>query len=196
YLLDCQNVRIKGRGVIDGQGRALRLSTDNSSNGRMKLIRSLRATDCTVEGVILRDAGTWSIHLIESSDLRFTNYKLISNTILDDPGFPWELNTDGFDPDNSSHVIIENGFISCSDDAIAVKLGNGTRRDMSDIQFRDNVVWTVKSALKIGTEVYNQKMTDIVFENNEVVHANLRIPHPHGPCRSRNCGLLQPRRDH
>ena len=175
YLLDCQGIRIRGRGVIDGQGRALRVSTDNSADGRMKLIRSLRATDCIVEGVVLRDAGTWAIHLIESSGLQFDNYKLISNTIIDAPGFPWEPNTDGFDPDNSSRVIIENGFVSCSDDAIAVKLKHGTLNDMDDIQFRNNVVWTVKSALKIGTEVVDRKMTNIVFENNEVIHADRGI---------------------
>ena len=123
----------------------------------------------------MRDAGTWAIHLIESSGLQFDNYKLISNTIIDDPGFPWEPNTDGFDPDNSSRVIIENGFVSCSDDAIAIKLKHGTLNNMDDIQFRNNVVWTVKSALKIGTEVVDRKMTNIVFENNEVIHADRGI---------------------
>ena len=175
HLLDCENVRIAGRGVLDGRGRALRYATKNAGDGRLKLIRSFRARNIVVEDVLLRDAGTWSIHLIESSDLRFTNTKLISNTILDEPGFPWEPNTDGFDPDNSSRVIIENGFISCSDDAIAVKLRYGTLRDMDDIRFRNNVVWTVKSALKIGTEVVDRKMTNIVFENNEVIHADRGI---------------------
>ena len=175
HLIDCENVRIMGRGAIDGRGRALRLATENSSDGRLKLIRSFRAKNCVVEDVLLLDAGSWSIHLIESSDLRFTNTKLISNTILDDPTFPWEPNTDGFDPDNSSRVIIENGFVSCSDDAIAVKLRHGTLRDIDDIRFRNNVVWTVKSALKIGTEVVDRRMTNIVFENNEVVHADRGI---------------------
>ncbi|MBL7188068.1 MAG: hypothetical protein ISS70_17235 [Phycisphaerae bacterium] len=175
HLLDCENVRIAGRGVIDGRGRALRLATENSSEGRLKLIRSFRAKNCVVEDVLLLDAGSWSIHLIESSDLRFTNTKLISNTILDDPAFAWEPNTDGFDPDNSSRVIIENGFVSCSDDAIAVKLRYGTLRDMDDVRFQNNVVWTVKSALKIGTEVVDRKMTNIVFENNEVIHADRGI---------------------
>jgi len=175
HLLDCENVRIAGRGTLDGKGRALRYATENSGDGRLKLIRSFRARNIVVEDVLLRDAGTWSIHLIESSDLRFTNTKLISNTILDEPGFPWEPNTDGFDPDNSSRVIIENGFVSCSDDAIAVKLRYGTLRDMDNVQFRNNVVWTVKSALKIGTEVVDRKMTNIVFENNEVIHADRGI---------------------
>ena len=39
HLLDCENVRIAGRGAIDGRGRALRFATKNSSDGRLKLIR-------------------------------------------------------------------------------------------------------------------------------------------------------------
>ncbi len=175
HLIDCENVRIQGHGVIDGQGRALRLSGKNSSASRSKLIRSLRAKNIVVEDVILRDSGTWGVHLIETENLRFSRVKLITNTIYDDPTFPWEANTDGFDPDNSSHVLIEKCFISSNDDSIAVKLRYGIRRDMTDIVFRDNVCWTVKSALKIGTEVYEKKLSNVSFENNAVVHADRGI---------------------
>ncbi|QIF01889.1 glycosyl hydrolase family 28 protein [Roseimicrobium sp. ORNL1] len=174
-LQDCEDVHIQGRGVIDGQGRQLRLSGENSSNSRSKLLRSMRARNITVEGVILRDAGTWGVHLIESEDLRFTNVKLISNTRHDDPTFPWEMNTDGFDPDNSSRVLIERCFISSNDDSIAVKLRYGTRRDCSSIVFRNNICWTVKSALKIGSEVYEKKLSDVTFENNDVIRADRGI---------------------
>jgi len=175
HFIDCENVRIEGRGVIDAQGRALRLSGENASASRSKLIRSFRARNLVVEDVILRDSGTWGVHLIESENLRFTGVKLISNTIYDDPGFPWETNTDGFDPDNSSQVLIERCFISSNDDSIAVKLQHGTRRDMTGIVFRDNVCWSVKSALKIGSEVYEKKLSNVLFENNEVIHADRGI---------------------
>ena len=175
HFIDCENVRIQGRGVIDGQGRALRLAGKNASASRSKLIRSQRAKNILVEDVILRDSGTWGVHLIESENLRFSGVKLISNTIYDDPTFPWEANTDGFDPDNSSHVMIEKCFISSNDDSIAVKLRYGLRRDMTDIVFRDNVCWTVKSALKIGSEVYEKKLSNVRFESNAVVHADRGI---------------------
>lgn len=175
HFLDCEQVRICGRGVIDAQGRALRLAGENNSASRSKLIRSYRARDIVVEDVILRDSGTWGVHLIESEDLRFSGVKLISNTKHDDPEFPWEMNTDGFDPDNSSRVRIERCFISGNDDSIAVKLRYGARRDISDITFRDNVCWTVKSALKIGTEIYEKKLSRVLFENNDVIHADRGI---------------------
>ncbi len=174
-FLECEQARIQGGGVIDAQGRALRLSDSNSSASRCKLIRAVRARDIVIENVVLRDSGTWAAHLIESENLRFSGVKLISNTIHDDPDFPWESNTDGFDPDNSSQVLIENSFISCNDDAIAVKLRYGARRDMSGIRFSGNVVWTVKSALKIGTEVYEKRLSDVLFENNEVIRADRGI---------------------
>lgn len=60
--------------MIDGQGRALRLSAKNLSLSRSKLIRSFRANNCIVEDVVLRDSGTWGVHLVESNDLRFTNF--------------------------------------------------------------------------------------------------------------------------
>ncbi len=175
YFLDCENVRIQGPGVIDGQGRALRLSGENSSASRLQLVRTLRARNIALHDVILRDAGSWGVHLVESEHIDVIGCKLIGNTIYDDPDFPWEPNTDGFDPDNSSHVLIENCFISTNDDAIAVKLLRGTHRDMSDITFRDNVVWTVKSALKVGTEVYGKKLSKVRFENNDVIHADRGI---------------------
>lgn len=175
HFLDCENVRLCGRGVIDAQGRALRLSGENSSASRSKLIRSLRAKNIVVEDLVLRDSGTWGVHLIESDNLRFSGVKLISNTKHDDPAFPWETNTDGFDPDNSSHVVIENCFVSSNDDSIAVKLRYGTRRDARDIVFRDNVCWTVKSALKIGSEVYEKTLSNVRFENNDVIRADRGI---------------------
>lgn len=175
HFLDCENVRICGGGVIDAQGRALRLSGKNASTSRSKLIRSFRAKNIIVEDVILRDSGTWGVHLIESEHLRFTGVKLISNTKHDDPDFPWETNTDGFDPDNSSRVLIERCFVSSNDDSIAVKLRYGTRRDVSNIVFRDNVCWSVKSALKIGSEVYEKSLSNVRFENNDVIRADRGI---------------------
>ncbi len=175
YFLDCEGARLQGGGVIDAQGRALRIAEENSSASRCKLIRSVRARDIVVENVVLRDSGTWAAHLIESENVRFSGVKLISNTIQDDPEFPWEPNTDGFDPDNSSRVRIENSFISCNDDAIAVKLRHGVRRDMSDIRFTGNVIYTVKSALKIGTEVHEKRLFNVLFEGNDIIRADRGI---------------------
>ncbi len=174
-----ENVRIFGRGVIDGQGMTLRRDAGNTMASRAKLITTFQSRNFSIDGVILREAAVWCVHAIESSDLRFSNVKIVSLTRAEfdgDTAGGWiGSNTDGFDPDNSSRVSIENCFISCDDDAIAVKLRNGTRRDMEDIVFRGNVVWTMCSALKIGTEIHERTLRNVVFEENDVVNADVGI---------------------
>lgn len=178
HLEDTENVRIFGRGVIDGHGLTLRRNAGNVMPSRARLITTLRSRHFAMDDVILREAGVWCVHPVESSDLRFSNLKIISQTRAewDGPSENWEgSNTDGFDPDNSSRVLIENCFISCDDDGIAVKLRNGTRRDMGDIVFRRNVVWTMCSALKIGTEITGHAVRNVVFEDNDIVNADVGI---------------------
>lgn len=181
HIGSAENVQIFGRGVIDGNGQALRKAGANASASKAKLIVSNKAKNLLIEDVLLREAGVWCVHLIESSDIRVNNAKLISMTRAeaapgaDEAGTFYGGNTDGFDPDNTSRVLIENCFISVDDDPIAVKLRNGTRRDMEDITFRNNVVWTMCSALKIGTEVNEKTLRNVTFENNDVVNADVGI---------------------
>lgn len=176
YLKDCTGVRIFGRGVIDADGRALRLATGGSGRGKLKLMRSLRARQCTIEDVILRDSGSWGVHLVESDEVTLRGVKLMSLTRRDVPDFPYEPNTDGIDSDNCRRVLVEKCFISSHDDALCVKHRYGTLRDTEDMVFRDNVVWTVKSALKIGEEVHaGFRVAGVTFEDNDVLHADRGI---------------------
>lgn len=173
-----ENVRIFGRGVIDGNGLTLRRSAGNTMASRARLLTTFQSRNVSVDDVILREAGVWCVHPVESTDLRFTNLKIISQTRAEWPGPAenWEgSNTDGFDPDNSSRVRIEDCFLSTDDDAIAVKLRNGTRQDMADIVFRRNVVWTMCSALKIGTEITEKTVRNVEFADNDIINADVGI---------------------
>lgn len=178
HIGSAENVRVFGRGVIDGHGLTLRRAAGNTMASRARLITTFQSQKVTMDDVILREAGVWCVHPVESTDLRFTNLKVISQSRSEWDGAAenWEgSNTDGFDPDNSSRVLIENCFISVDDDAIAVKLRNGTRRDMAGIVFRGNVIWTMCSALKIGTEITGQTVRDVVFADNDIVNADVGI---------------------
>ena len=83
-------------------------------------------------------------------------------------------NTDGFDPDASRRVLIENCFAYCGDDNVAIKSTNtmGYLQDVYDITVRNNVFLTKKSALKVGTESNTDVMKNITFENNDVLEAD------------------------
>lgn len=178
-ISDAENVRIFGRGVIDGHGLTLRQNENNIPASRGRLISMLRSRHVSMDGIILREAPVWAVHPAESEDLRFTNLKVISQTRAEwtgstDDGWPGS-NTDAFDPDNSSRVLIEDSFVSVDDDGIAVKLTAGKRRDIENIVFRRNVVWTMCSALKLGTEIHDRTIRDVEFSDNDVVNADVGI---------------------
>lgn len=174
-MTDAANVRICGRGVIDNNGLAMRNQfLPDRKRGRIKMLVAERCRDVVIEDVVLRDAGVWCIHPVESKNLQFRNLKIISVSRTE-TGPDTSHNTDAFDPDNSSNVLIEDNFISVDDDAIAIKLANGRRRDMSNIVFRDNVVWTTCAALKIGTEVFGHTVRNVVFQGNDILHADSGI---------------------
>ena len=154
-----ENVAIRGRGVIDANGTALR--GRHGRRGRVVLLRNSR--NVTVEGVILRDPPSWNTHILGCRHVTFRNVKLLNN--------PDVKNTDGFDPDASSHVLIDGCFAYCGDDAVAVKSAgyDGIVRDVEDIVVRRSVLLTRKSALKVGTESLAAVMKDVTFEGNDIL---------------------------
>lgn len=158
----CDGVTIKGGGTIDGSGAFLRNLTAES--GRLLAIRDSR--NVRIEGVILRDPRSWNTHVIRSEHVTFQNVKILNDRVVS--------NTDGIDPDSSSHVLIENSFFYCGDDAVAIKSTNrdGLFQDVSNITVRHNIILTHKSALKVGTETHAAEMRNITFAYNEVIECD------------------------
>ena len=159
---DAENVRLEGRGTIDGSGAYLRHLTDVS--GRLLAIRDSR--NVTIAGIILRNPRAWNTHIVRSEHVTLRNVKIVNDREV--------LNTDGINPDSSRHVLVEDTFFYCGDDAVAIKSTNrqGRFEDVYDITIRNNVMLTQKSALKVGTETHAAEMKDILFENNQVIESD------------------------
>ena len=161
-LIDgAENVRITGRGTIDGNGAKVRRQGKPAN-----LIRVRNSKDVVIQDVLLRDAAAWTVHILGCDHVLAQNVKIINDLEVG--------NTDGFDPDSSSHVTIENCFAYCGDDTVAVKASNngGILRDVGNINVRSNVFWTLKSALKVGTETKAARLGNITFAYNEVLSAD------------------------
>lgn len=160
-IADAVNVTIRGRGIIDGNGAAVR-----ASGQRAHLLTLKNSRDVLIEGVILRESASWNTHILYCDRVTVSNIKMINDVALS--------NTDGFDPDSSSDVLIEDSFIYAGDDAIAVKTSNrgGLLKDLVNNTFRNNVILTQKSALKVGTETRASRMTGIRFLNNRVIQSD------------------------
>jgi hypothetical protein len=163
-IKDALNIEIHGRGIIDANGRTLR--DKYSDSARMRLLLILNSRDVCIDGITIRDPGSWNTHILASEKITISNVKMLNDMELS--------NTDGFDPDGSRHVIIENCFAICSDDNVAVKTTgtSGYLKDVEDIVIKGNVFLTKKSSLKVGTESRSEIIKDIQFIDNDVVESD------------------------
>lgn len=174
------SVKISGRGVIDGNGFNLR-DFDDSGAYNLKLIRVKGTTDdplsgFTMDDVYLRNSARWTVHLIATRNVTIKRVKIINDMTVvpgadDRENRPYVSNTDGFDTDGSSDVLIDGCFIYTVDDAFSPKVTGyfGYTELASTRQtFVNNVIYTQKSALKVGNELLNN-ISDIFFGNNDIV---------------------------
>lgn len=160
-IQDASHVEIKGLGIIDGNGRALRDKYGDDARFRIFLIVSSK--DVIVEGITARDPGSWNSQIMYSDQVSFRKVKLLNDVTLS--------NTDGFDPDASSRVSIENCFAYTGDDNVAIKVtkNDGPVNKTTDITVRGCVFLTRKSSLKVGTESRGTSISNVLFEDNDVV---------------------------
>jgi polygalacturonase len=157
-------VKITGYGTINGNGAQLRGKFGDDA--RMRLIMAVNSKNLTIDGVMLQDPGSWNTQILRCQDVVIRHVKLMNNTELS--------NTDGFDPDASKRVLIEDCFAYCSDDNVAIKTTNygDYIDDVDDITVRGCVFLTKKSSLKVGTETRAQRMHNILFEDNDVLESD------------------------
>lgn len=161
YVKDAHDVSITGLGAIDGNGRALRERFGDGA--RIRLMLAVNSSDLHFEGVMFRDPGSWNTQILRCRDVVIRNVKLMNDFNIS--------NTDGFDPDASHNVLIENCFAYCSDDNVAIKTTgySGYIGNVKGITVHGCVFLTKKSSLKVGTETRGAYMEDILFEDNDVL---------------------------
>lgn len=164
YLYEVENLEITGLGIIDGNGNFLRRKFGDDA--RVRLILAVKSKNIRIEGLILKDPGSWNTQIIQCNGVTLRNLKLLNDIDLS--------NTDGFDPDASSNVLIENCFAYCGDDNVAIKVTGktGLGADVDNVIVRGCVFLTKKSALKVGTETRSESMKNITFENNDIIESD------------------------
>ena len=156
-------VRILGPGILDGSTRD-------------KQTQSVRLTGCRdveINGPIVLGSYGWSIVPRLSENVRMNNVKVVS----------WRDNDDGFDPDSSRHVIVENCFFRTKDDCIAVKAHNHFGKDAApsgsspdsfnteDVRVTKSTFWSSQwgHALTVGFAVSAPAIRNVVFEDCDII---------------------------
>lgn len=161
---DQQNVRISGRGVIDGRGekwwnkywsmrrddyepRGLRWAVDYDCE-RVRLMVVWKSSDVTVENLRLKRSGFWTVQIV------YSDHVTVDGIAISDNGGP---STDGVDIDSSRYVLVQNTDIANNDDTICLKAGrdaDGLRvnRPTEYVVVRDNLLRRGAGVISFGSE--------------------------------------------
>ena len=103
-------------GTIDGNGAvwwAAHHAGENVTRGH--LVELMHSSSIVFDNITLQNSPFWTVHPYDCDQV--TARRL---TILNPSYSP---NTDGFDPDSTSNVLIEDSYFNVGDDGIAIKSG-------------------------------------------------------------------------
>jgi polygalacturonase len=181
------NMKIFGRGIIDGNGSKMR----NSSNRLlMTLLMPLQCSNMTVDGIIFRDSGLWGVTLTRSDNLTFLNTKHFNENDLDHEN-------DAVDVQECQNVLFKHSIAISEDDTYSTKTWEsstdiatswpGTPEILDNVVFDDCVAWSRCATYKVGFGVC-QSQSNIVFKNS-VSYRSMRaitVNHKYCPAPATN----------
>jgi len=141
------NIRITGRGILDG-------------NYQHRLVLMENAANVHIDGVILRNGRSWQNTLVNCKNVSYENVKVIS----------FGNSGDGINPVGSSNVTIDNCFLRCTDDCIAIK-SPGTEQVVDSIRVTNNTMigYAFSDGLTIGFETNGPAIKNVLVNNCDIL---------------------------
>jgi polygalacturonase len=188
---DCTNIAITGAGTIDGNASksdwyswGARETPDQTNlrqqnaNGvppaqrvygkghylRPGLIEIMRCQNVLLDSFTAKNSPFWTIHPVLSTNITATNFHSLADSTV--------VNTDGFDPEGCTDVLVQNASIAVGDDALAVKAGRDRDgwtyyQPSQNIVIRNSTMLSRWGGLTIGSEmsggVRNVFIEDTIF---------------------------------
>ncbi|MFX3635867.1 MAG: discoidin domain-containing protein [Candidatus Pristimantibacillus sp.] len=181
------NIKLYGRGTIDGNGKALH--DDKSTNGKgmiNNLVVPIATENFTMDGIIIRESAAWAVMPVRSNDLLFTNMKMFNSLGMGE--------NDGIDIVESQNAIIRNTIGIALDDPYSTKAWEkdtdiasgvvpwpGNPEPVENVRFEDSIAWTLCYGYKIGQGIM-QNQRNITFRDAVVYKAavGIAIHHKYG----------------
>ncbi|UCC96525.1 MAG: hypothetical protein JSW66_11855 [Phycisphaerales bacterium] len=154
-----ENVRVLGRGILDGSGR----------DYKTQMVKLSGCSDVELNGIIVFNSFGWTLVPVKSDNVRFFNVKVVG----------WRDNDDGIDIVGCRNLSVESCFLRTKDDCIAIKAspayfeeGESGLRNVQNVRVIDSVLWNAEwgNAMEIGFELQTQSVSDILFRNCDIIH--------------------------
>ncbi|MEI7731066.1 MAG: glycosyl hydrolase family 28 protein [Verrucomicrobiota bacterium] len=155
--------RILGPGILDASTRM----------NQSKMVDLTRCTNIEINGVIVLGSYGWTVVPRLSEDIHLRNVKILS----------WRDNDDGFDPDSSRRITVDNCFFRTKDDCIAVKAhdnsgmtgttskGDPNLFNVDDVKVMNSIFWSSEwgHALTVGFAIRAPAVRNILFKNCDII---------------------------
>ncbi len=157
---NAENVRICGRGLIDGSDYVAWNQPGSTSRVPIDLNH---AKNVTVEGITLVNSNCWNFNSFASKNVTVDNVKIISG----------RQNGDGFTFQSCTDHTVTNCFVRSWDDSLVLKNYSGSTKG---ITFRDVQIWTdLAQSMEIGYETdkgmtLDPEISDVLFEDITVLY--------------------------
>lgn len=153
------NVQVKGFGILDATGR-----------NPNQTIRVNNSPNFTMEGITIVNENNWTVGIYISNNVAIKDAKIIAYN---------NVYTDGLDVLGSSHIYINNCFITSGDDCISIKTDKWIfAGNVNDVVVENCILWKERrgNAMTIGKEVGKYKgnshlgIRDVYFSNIDVAY--------------------------
>ena len=140
------NVRITGRGILQGNVRIN--GTDNLH----------------VEGIFIRNTRGWTNTLTNCHNSSYRNVKVF--------GYEAIYSVDGINPVSCTNFTIDDCFMRCRDDCVAIKSMNYELR-VDSIFVTNNVMvgWACSDGVTIGFELNGSPVRNVFVRNCDILYA-------------------------
>lgn len=151
------NVRIQGRGVLDG-------SDWEWQKGPTAYVVMIHGTNVEVSGITIRGASHWTVVPRDSQNVIVRNVKICGGRVQND---------DGINPCNSQDVLITDCFIRTDDDCVALKGLDlkGSNSNVERITVENCTLWCDRARIfLLGHESRAPFMRGITLRNLDIIH--------------------------
>ncbi|MDF2596950.1 MAG: putative secreted protein, partial [Clostridia bacterium] len=184
---NANNVKIYGRGTIDGNGHYMR----NTKSYLNNILVPLQCSNFTVDGITIRDSGLWATTVVRSNNVTIQNTKHFNNNDHD-------YEDDAIDIEESQNVSIKHTIAVSEDDTYSFKTWDvettdiaanwpGSSENLSNVVVDDCFAWSRCGAFKVGDGV-KQLQDGIVVKNSWVYRCwrAMAVGHLYGTTAAQN----------